>query len=62
MKRTFISLVLAVVAPFAWAQISETTTTTTTTEGNGAKGNYRTADLPFRENGHLRDTDRQSPG
>jgi hypothetical protein len=26
---------LAVAAPFAWAQVSETTTTTTTTEGNG---------------------------
>ena len=28
-------MALAVVAPFAWAQVSETTTTTTTTEGNG---------------------------
>jgi len=26
---------LAAAAPFAWAQVSETTTTTTTTEGNG---------------------------
>jgi hypothetical protein len=40
MKRTLISLVLAVVAPFAWAQISETTTTTTTTEGNGTITEY----------------------
>lgn len=31
MKRIVISLALAVVAPFAWAQVSETTTTTTTT-------------------------------
>ena len=28
-------MALAVVAPFAWAQVSETTTTTTTTEGSG---------------------------
>lgn len=31
MKTIVISLALAVVAPFAWAQVSETTTTTTTT-------------------------------
>jgi hypothetical protein len=35
MKRMLLSMALAVVAPFAWAQVSETTTTTTTTEGNG---------------------------
>jgi len=40
MKKTLISLVLAVVAPFAWAQVSETTTTTTTTEGNGTVTEY----------------------
>ncbi len=40
MKKTLISLVLAVVAPFAWAQVSETTTTTTTTEGNGTITEY----------------------
>ena len=40
MKKTLISLVLAVVAPFAWAQVSETTTTTTTTEGNGTITDY----------------------
>jgi len=28
-------MVLAVAAPFAWAQVAETTTTTTTTEGSG---------------------------
>ena len=28
-------MALAVAAPFAWAQVSETTTTTTTTEGTG---------------------------
>ena len=28
-------MALAVAAPFAWAQVSETTTTTTTTEGSG---------------------------
>jgi len=40
MKKTLVSLVLAVVAPFAWAQVSETTTTTTTTEGNGTITEY----------------------
>ena len=28
-------MALAVAAPFAWAQVSQTTTTTTTTEGTG---------------------------
>jgi hypothetical protein len=40
MKKTLISLALAVVAPVAWAQVSETTTTTTTTEGNGTITEY----------------------
>jgi hypothetical protein len=40
MKKTLVSLVLAFVAPFAWAQVSETTTTTTTTEGNGTITEY----------------------
>jgi len=40
MKNILLSLVLAVVAPFAWAQVSETTTTTTTTEGNGTITEY----------------------
>ena len=40
MKKTLLILVLAVVAPFAWAQVSETTTTTTTTEGNGTITEY----------------------
>jgi hypothetical protein len=35
MKKMLLSIALAVVAPFAWAQVSETTTTTTTTEGSG---------------------------
>ena len=35
MKKVLLSMALAVVAPFAWAQVSETTTTTTTTEGSG---------------------------
>jgi hypothetical protein len=34
MKKLLLSVALAVAAPFAWAQISETTTTTTT-EGGG---------------------------
>ena len=33
MKKLILSMALAVAAPFAWAQVSETTTTTT--EGNG---------------------------
>jgi hypothetical protein len=40
MKKTLLSMALAVVAPFAWAQVSETTTTTTTTEGNGTITEY----------------------
>src|SRR6478672_6022123 len=35
MKKTLISMALAIAAPFAWAQVSETTTTTTTTHGSG---------------------------
>jgi hypothetical protein len=35
MKKTVLSIALAVVAPFAWAQVSETTTTTTTTDASG---------------------------
>ena len=34
MKKILLSVVLALAAPFAWAQVSETTTTTTT-EDNG---------------------------
>jgi len=34
MKKILLSVALAIVAPFAWAQVSETTTTTTT-EGSG---------------------------
>jgi hypothetical protein len=34
MKKILLSIALAVAAPFAWAQVSETTTTTTT-EGGG---------------------------
>ena len=40
MKKLLLSMALAVVAPFAWAQVSETTTTTTTTEGNGTITEY----------------------
>jgi len=35
MKKILLSTALAVVAPFAWAQVSQTTTTTTT-DGSGA--------------------------
>jgi hypothetical protein len=40
MKKTLISMALAIAAPFAWAQVSETTTTTTTTEGSGTITEY----------------------
>jgi len=40
MKKILVSIVLAVVAPFAWAQVSESTTTTTTTEGTGTITEY----------------------
>ncbi len=33
MKKLLLSMALAVAAPFAWAQVSETTTTTTTEAG-----------------------------
>jgi hypothetical protein len=40
MRKMLLSIALAVVAPFAWAQVSETTTTTITTEGNGMITEY----------------------
>jgi hypothetical protein len=40
MKKTILSIAVAVAAPFAWAQVAETTTTTTTTEGNGTITEY----------------------
>jgi hypothetical protein len=40
MKKILLSMALAVAAPFAWAQVSETTTTTTTTEGGGTITEY----------------------
>ena len=40
MKRAVLSIALAFVAPFAWAQVSETTTTTTTTGGSGTITEY----------------------
>lgn len=40
MKKLLVSMALAVAAPFAWAQVSETTTTTTTTEGGGTITTY----------------------
>ena len=40
MKKTMLSIAMAIVAPFAWAQVSETTTTTSTTEGNGTITEY----------------------
>src|SRR4029450_10493093 len=40
MKKMFLTIALAVVAPFAWGQVSETTTTTTPTEGHGTITEY----------------------
>jgi hypothetical protein len=40
MKKILLSIALAAVAPFAWAQVSETTTTTTTTDANGTITKY----------------------
>jgi len=40
MKKTILSIALALVAPFAWAQTSSTTTTTTTTECGGTITEY----------------------
>src|SRR5262249_15097741 len=39
MTKMLLSIALAVVAPFAWAQVSQTTTTTTT-EGTGTITEY----------------------
>src|SRR2546428_9061183 len=35
MKKLLLCAALAIAAPFAWGQVSQTTTTTTTTEGTG---------------------------
>src|SRR5258708_5097153 len=40
MKKMLLSIALAIVAPFAWGQVSETTTTTTTTQGTGTMTEY----------------------
>jgi hypothetical protein len=40
MRKMLLTVALAVVAPFAWGQVSETTTTTTTTEGSGTITEY----------------------
>ena len=39
MKKILLSIALAIAAPFAWTQVSETTTTTTT-EGSGTITDY----------------------
>jgi len=40
MKKTLLSIALAVIAPLAWGQTSSTTTTTTRTEGDGTITEY----------------------
>src|SRR5438876_8609631 len=44
MKKIVLSIALAFVAPFAWAQVSETTTTTTTTDADGTITEYTPGD------------------
>lgn len=39
-KKTILSIALALVAPFAWGQTTSTTTTTTTTTGSGTITEY----------------------
>src|SRR5206468_9415413 len=54
MKKMLLSMVLAVVAPFAWAQVPETTTTTTT-ERSGTITEYTTGSaIIIRETSGLR--------
>ena len=74
MKRAVLSIALAFVAPFAWAQVSETTTTTTTTEGqrddhgvhsgqsDHPEGKQRTTHLSLRQVCHICDEKRQGVG
>ena len=40
MKKTILSITLALAAPFAWAQTTSETTTTTTTTGGGTITEY----------------------
>ena len=40
MRKMLLTIALAIVAPFAWGQVSQTTTTTTTTEGSGTITEY----------------------
>src|SRR5947207_12725536 len=40
MKKAILGIALGLAAPFAWAQVSQTTTTTTTTEGDGTITEY----------------------
>ena len=40
MRKMLLTIALAVMAPLAWGQVSETTTTTTTTEGSGTITQY----------------------
>jgi len=53
MKKMLLSMALAVVAPFAWGQVSETsTTTTTTTDANGTITEYTPGSaIVLRESG-----------
>jgi hypothetical protein len=40
MKKAVLSIALALAAPFAWAQVSETSTTTSTTDATGTITEY----------------------
>ena len=74
MKKILLSIALAFLAPFAWAQVSETTTTTTTTDANGTiteytpdsaigtQGDQWSSPISLRQNSHLRDAERPRAG
>ena len=69
MKKVILSMALA--APLAWAQVSQTTTTTTTTEGTGTITEFTPGSTivlketagpkhyRFGKKGRLRDQERQ---
>ena len=72
MKRILLSIALAVAAPFAWGQVSESTTTTTTTQGRGTITEYTPGNAivlketsgprnsSLRQDGHSRDAEWQA--
>src|SRR5262249_47915998 len=51
MKKTLLNIAVAMAAPFAWAQVSETTTTTTTTKGGGTITDYTSGNVVVLKEG-----------